>query len=431
MTWGRSLIGSVLLLTIVGCSHQRAVAGGGATGLPAVKPEAVGLSASALGQIAPAMQRYVDSAAYPGFVMVVARRGRVAYFESVGYMDVENSTQMRTDAIFRIASMRKPIIAAAAMSLVDQGKLGLNDPVSRYIPAFANVQVYAGGSIEDPRLAAPARPMTILHLLTHTSGIALDWLDHPADLIYRREKLNIQNVNLTLEELANRVAKAPLEYSPGDAWHYSLSFDVLARVIEIVSGKRVDVYLREAIFQPLGMHQTTLQVTPEIEGRVPVLHTRADGRLKAHARVPEALYQPQGRLLAGMLSAPRDYLRFAQMLLNGGELEGVRILSRASTEVLLRNQLSPGLVPIKTLGFDHEGYGFGLGGAVLVDPGASYLPGSDGIYRWAGSAGTFFWIDPRAELIGMIWTQMRSAEYTAEHAFQRLVYDALLPASRR
>jgi len=409
-----------------------AVCGSGtalAQGLPSARPEEVGLSPSALARIAPALQTYVDSGRLAGMVAFVARRGRVGYSQAIGYMDVGSKAPIRTDAVFRIYSMTKPVIAVAILRLAEQGRLSLDDPVSRYVPGFASTRVYAGGGAATPALKAPTRPITIRHLLTHTAGLTYGGFgETPVDSIYRRA--NLLDYSRTVRQFADSLAHLPLLFSPGEAWNYSMAMDVLGAVVEVASGEPLDQYLETAIFTPLGMHETSFHVMPSMQGRIPVLYSRSrDGTLRPNAHLLSAGYLETGRLLSGgggLLSTPADYLRFAQMLLNGGELDGHRVLSRASVSNLMRNQLPANLTPIVSPMVGHTGYGYGLGGAVLVDSAASGLPGSTGIYRWWGLMGTYFWIDPKSDLIGMIWTQFGTGRvYPIEQDFQRLVYTAV------
>ncbi len=403
--------------------------GASGQGLPTAPPENIGLSPPALARIAPALQAYVDSGKLAGMVAVIARHGKVGYAQAIGYMDVATKWPMRTDDVFRIYSMTKPVIAVAVLQLVDRGMLHLDDPLAKFIPTFAATKVYAGGGANNPTLQAPARPITIEHLLTHTSGLTYGAFgETPVDSIYRRSSL--LNYSRTVRQVADSLAQLPLVFSPGDAWNYSMAIDVLGAVIEVVSGEPLDKYLEANIFGPLGMHETAFHVMPSMEGRIPLLYSRGrDGTLQPNAQLLSAGYLASGRLFSGgggLLSTPADYLRFAQMLLNGGELDGHRVLSRASVTELMRNHLPARLTPIVSPMVGHDGYGYGLGGAVLVDSAASGLPGSPGTYRWWGLMGTFFWIDPKSDLIGMVWTQFSTGRvYPVEHDFQRLVYAAI------
>ncbi len=398
------------------------------TGLPEAAPEAIGLSAPALARIAPALQAYVDEGKLPGVVAIVARHGRIGYAQAAGYMDIERRVPMRMDAVFRIYSMTKPVVAAGVLRLVDQGLLSLDDPVAKYIPAFAAVKVFAGGSAGDPVLRDPDAPMTVRHLLTHTAGLGYGLGDTPVDTLYQRAKLFV--AARTLEQFADSIARLPLFFSPGSKWQYSAAIDVAGRVIEVASGRPLDRFLEQEIFAPLGMHATSFRLRPDLEDRVPVLYSRGDdGRLREATGPLGEMYLPGARFFwggGGLLSTPADYLRFAQMLLNRGELDGRRVLSRESVALMLSNQLPAGLAPITGPQMMDKGYGYGLGGSVLVDSALAELPGSAGIYRWSGYVGTYFWIDPAEDLVAMVWTQFSPGRaYPLEQEFQRLVYAAL------
>ncbi len=269
-----------------------------AQGLPRAGPEGVGLSAAALERIAPALQSYVDSGQLPGFLALVARHGKLAYLSAGGWMDMEHRRAMSPDAVFRIYSLTKPIASTAVMQLYERGTLRLDDPVSKYIPAFAAVKVYAGGSAAAPVLHDPERPMTLADLLTHTSGLTYGFIGNtPADSIYRRAGLN--NPHWTLAQLSDSLAHLPLAFSPGSRWNYGYSIDVLARVVEVVSGMTFDRYLDSALFRPLGMSMTAFHVTPAMEGplttaymsgpRREVAGDRARDRTGVYARGQDAL----------------------------------------------------------------------------------------------------------------------------------------------
>lgn len=398
-------------------------------GLPVTAPGDIGLSAAALARITPALQAYVDSGKVAGMVAVVARHGRIGYLQAIGQMDVERQTPMRTDAVFRIYSMTKPVVAAGILKLVDQGKLALDDPVSKFIPAFAHVRVYAGGPADQPILRDPDAPMTVEHLLTHTAGLAYGLNETPVDTLYLRARLF--DPLRSLEQFADSIAKLPLVFTPGSSWNYSAAIDVAGRVIEVASGKSLDRFLNDEIFAPLHMKNTSFRMRPDMESRVPILYARGpDGRLRPSTGPLSDMYLPTSRFFwggGGLLSTPADYLRFAQMLLNGGELAGTRVLRRESVALMMHNHLPPHLTPIASPQMVDAGYGQGLGGTVLVDSTLARLPGSAGIYRWSGYVGTYFWIDPKADLIAMVWTQFSPGRtYPLEQDYQRLVYSALV-----
>jgi CubicO group peptidase (beta-lactamase class C family) len=398
-----------------------------AQGLPRTRPEEVGLSSSALAQIRPALQAQVDSGKVAGFVAVVARHGKLAYQESVGLLDLARATPMRPDAIFAICSMSKPVTAAAVLQLSDRGKLKLDDPVSQYIPAFAGVKVYAGGPAANPSVRAPDRSITLADLLTHTAGLTYGAFgSSPVDTLYQRANLFLST--RTLGEFVDTLARLPLLFSPGSAWNYSIGIDVLGRVVEVASGKSFDRYLEEEVFAPLGMRDTGFHYRPGTEARVAPIYGRGpDGKLQV---VQDFCSDPSpgSKWLSGgggLLSTPADYLRFTQMLLNGGELDGRRILRRQTVALMLKNELPPAVARIAKEALGQSGYGQGFGGAVLVDSAATGLPGAPGIYRWWGYAETYFWIDPGQDLIAMLWSQFLPGNPTVPLEFQRLVYAAI------
>ena len=400
-----------------------------AQGLPRARPEDVGLSATALERITTTLQSYVDSGQFPGFLALVARHGKLAYLSAGGWMDVEHRRAMSPDAVFRIYSLTKPIASTAVMQLYERGTLRLDDPVSKYIPAFAAVKVYASGGAATPVLRDAERPMTLADLLTHTSGLTYGFIGNtPADSIYRRAGLN--NPHWTLAQLSDSLAHLPLAFSPGSRWNYSYSIDVLARVVEVVSGMTFDRYLDSALFRPLGMSMTAFHVTPAMAGHVTTAYMRGpDGKLQATVPAIAPEFTSEGRMLSGgggLLSTANDYLRFAQMLLNGGELEGHRVLKRETVALMMRNHLPPELTPIPPVTPDWPPgkNGFGYGGAVRVDSDTT-PPGSPGTFRWAGAASTFFWVDPRADLVAMVWTQHLPPAWPLDARFQRLVYASM------
>ena len=386
------------------------------------------MSSTALAHITPMLQAHVDSGKMAGAIAVVARHGRLAYAEKVGYMDVERRTPMRMDAIFRIYSMTKPVLAVAVMRLVEDGRLTLEDPVARYIPAFGNVKVFAGGSADAPLLRDPDSVMTVRHLLTHTAGLGYGAGRTTVDTIYQRAALF--NPASTLEHFADSIARLPLYFSPGTRFYYSAAIDVLGRVIEVASGQPLDAFLQQQIFDPLGMSKTSFRIRPDMRSRMTTLYQRGEnGELEKVTGGLMDMFEPQARFFwggGGLLSTVDDYLRFAQMLLNGGELNGRRVLRAESVAEIMRNHLPAALTPVRGGPMMDRGYGQGLAGAVLVDSTLATLPGATGIYRWSGYVGTYFWIDPRNQLIAMVWTQFTPGRtYPLEEEFQRLVYSAL------
>jgi CubicO group peptidase (beta-lactamase class C family) len=402
--------------------------------LPTAVPADLGLSAAALGSIAPAMQAYVDSGRLSGVSAVIVRDGRIGYEEWFGWQDRERAVPMGPRTVFRIFSMTKPIVAAGVLRLIDQGRLSLEDPVAMYIPSFANVQVYAGGPADAPLTKLPDSVMTVRHLLTHTAGLGYGIGSSPLDTIYQRA--DVFDAAGSTARFADSIASLPLYFSPGEAFKYSASIDVVGRVIEVAAGMPLDAFLERELFEPLGMHDTSFRIRADMGGRIATLYTRGDDRtLQVVTGGLEAMYQPDARFFwggGGLLSTVYDFLRFATMLLNGGELDGRRVLSDTSVSLMMRDQLSPSLSPLGAPPMIDDGYGYGLAGAVLVDSTLSTLPGPTGIYRWSGYVGTYFWIDPANDMIAMVWTQLTPGRtYPLEQEFQQLVYDALQPGTER
>ena len=393
-------------------------------GLPTGSPGSVGMSAEGLARIGPAMQAYVDDGRLAAVVTMVARRGQVVHWEAVGTRDTAAGDPVERDDIFRIYSMTKPVTSVAVMMLVEEGKVALDDPVSKFVPEFADVEVLGDGG---ERVAADG-PMTVEHLLTHTSGLTYGFFgDSAVDRLYNQA--NPLTLAEDLEDFGRRVAGLPLIASPGARWNYSVSTDVLGRVVEVASGQAFDAFVEERILDPLGMDDTAFWVPEEKHGRFMANYARlgdnlvvADSPVDGQYTRPPAF--PSGG--GGLTSTASDYIRFAQMLLEGGSLDGVRILAPETVAKMRSNHLPDAMVPIELGAFLSPGYGFGLGFAVMVDADASPEPDHDGVFRWAGAANTFFWIDPEAELVGMVWTQfMPFAAYDLEREFQTLVYEAI------
>jgi len=428
---------SLRALALAACFGSTAACAGHARpALPTARAEALGLSPTALARIAPALQAFVDSGKVAGIYAVIARHGRIGYERTFGWMDLERHEPMRRDAVFRIYSMTKPVVAVGLLRLVEDGKVALDDPVSKYIPAFRNVKVFAGGSAAAPLLRDPDSPITVRQLLTHTSGLAYGLTAGPVDTIFRGARL--YDPSRTLEQFADSLARLPLLFSPGTRWSYGSGIDVAGRVIEVASGQPLDRFLDQQVFRPLGMKNTAFRRRPDMRGRIATLYSRGtDGRLQAsRGGGLQAMYEPQARFLwgsGGLLSTPDDYLRFAQMLLNRGSFGGRRILRPETVALMTRNQLPPALtpisgVPIPEMSATLAGYGYGLAVAVLVDSTLATPPGPVGLFRWSGYVGTYFWVDPTNDLVAMVWTQFSpGASYPLEATFQKLVYAALVP----
>ena len=385
-------------------------------GLPRAVPEDVGMSTSRLERIAPVMQRWVDDGKIPCVLTMIAREGRLVHFEKFGTQDVATAKPVEFDTIFRIYSMTKPITSIAVMMLYEEGHFQLGTPVSEFIPAFKDMQVYT----EDGRTTVDTeREMTIKHLLTHTSGLIYggDW-EHPINERYRAADF----YGGDLAHMAQELGSIPLLHHPGDGWNYGMSTDVLGYLVEVVSGIPFEEFLKTRILNPLGMNDTAFSVPAEKADRYATLYEPTeDGGIQVLENAPVAsgplsFFHSGG---AGLLSTAADYLRFCQMLLNDGELDGVQLLGRKTVELIRMNHISDDWQPL-----ERTGCGFGLGFAVVTNVADTHAPGSEGTYSWGGLASTTFWIDPVEDLIGILMTQLiGDSPFHAQ--FRTLTYQAL------
>ena len=401
-----------------------------------VKPEDVGLSTAGLRRIDEHLsRRYVEPGKIAGALTLVARRGRVALLSPLGYRDRERKLPTHVDTLFRIHSMTKPITAVAAMMLFERGALQLADPVHRWLPEFENLRVYQYGSHPSFATERARRPMTVRDLLTHQSGLSYQIMDRTGlDAAYR--KLGIGNGKGTLADMMQTLATLPLEFSPGDAWSYSVASDVVAHIVELVSGKRFDVFIREEILEPLGMVDTDFTVPETKRERFAACYARNakkelvlfdDPMQSAHCR-PMTFFGGG----SGLVSTASDYLRFAEMLRRGGELDGVRLLGPRTVRFMTQNHLPGGkdLAAFARGSFSetpYEGIGFGLGVSVTIDPVRAQVPSSAGEYGWGGMASTAFWVDPAEELVVIFMTQLLpSTIYGFRTQLKQLVYSAIV-----
>lgn len=414
---------AVCAVALASCAAPREPA------LPVAAPEALGLSPSALQRMDPALQAFVDSGHVGGVYAVIARHGRTGYERTFGWRNVARREPLRRDDVFRIYSMTKPVTAVGLLRLVDQGRVALDDPVSRYIPAFADVKVFAGGTAADPVLEDPASPVTVRQLMNHTSGLGYGLTSSPVDTIFRAADL--YDAGSTLEQFADSLARIPLLFHPGTAWSYSSGVDLVGRVIEVASGRPFDDFLEEEIFLPLDMLDTGFRIRPEERDRlVTAYRPGEEGTIQQLGwdRLM-AMFEPGARFLwgsGGLLSTPDDYLRFAQMLLNEGALGEIRILRPESVRSMTGDTV-PRRLPRLTGGLLNDStYRFGLGVAVKVDTAGQRRVGPAGLFRWSGYLGTYFWIDPANDLIAMVWTQLSpGSRHPLEARFQELVYEAV------
>ena len=400
-------------------------------------PETVGVSAERLERIRPMLQDYVDKENLPGFLTVIARRGKIVHFETVGMRDIENKKPVASDTIFRIYSMSKPITSVAVMILYEEGHFQLGTPVSKFIPAFENMKVY---NKDQTEISDAKHEITIKHLLMHTAGLTYGWGNKPVDERYKALKMS--GASATLVDMVKTLGDIPLVHEPGERWTYGVSTDVLGYLVEVVSGMPFEKFLQTRLFGPLGMVDTAFSVPPEKRDRFAALYSFAkDSGLERVGKKADAdgefTFFPSGG--GGLVSTAADYMRFSQMLLNEGELDGTRILAKGTIELMRYPH--------------HEGW-FGLGFAVVGDEKSEDPddkgdeddkkdlddkddkddegdkeskdpPESVGSFSWGGAAATIFWIDPVEELIGVLMTQIHNNPYPFHHQFKVLTYEAL------
>jgi CubicO group peptidase (beta-lactamase class C family) len=389
--------------------------------LPSARPDSIGLSPLRLQRMRDAYQREIDKVTTPGVVSVVARRGQIGWFEAQGKQDPAGSAPMTTDSLFRIFSMTKPIVSLGIMTLVEDGYLLLNDPLSKYIPEFASqkVGIERNGQLE---FALPVRPITIQDLLRHTSGIAYEITGNGmVQRMYAKAKTFSRD--LTNEEHAKLIASMPLICQPGAEWNYSRSTDILGRVIEVVSGQTLGVFLKERILAPLRMNETGFSTAPENKSRVaqPFAKDPWTGDKVSLFDPTEIPKMESGG--GGLVSTAMDYARFCQMLLGGGALEGTRVIGRKTLALMASNHLAPGVKAESYL--LPPGHGFGLGFAVRTDEGLAPYAGSVGQFFWSGVAGTFFWIDPKEDLFAIFLSQGPGQREYFRTLVRSLVYAAV------
>ena len=401
-------------------------------------PAEVGVDAARLTRIDTHLARYVDDGRLAGWQVVVARRGQVVHSSVHGRRDAEADLPVEQDTLWRIYSMTKPITSVAALSMLEEGAFDLTDPVSRWIPAFADVRVWAGGSSQRPRTVPVTEPVRMWHLLSHTSGLTYGFMyAHPVDTVYRDNGFDFGTAHgLDLAACVDAWAGMPLLFEPGSQWGYSVATDVLGRVLEVIAGKPLDQVLAERVLDPLGMADTRWWVDTPDAHRLAALyapHPETGRAARLDAVGQAALHAPV--MLSGgggLVSTAADYLRFTEMLRRGGELDGVRVLGPRTLAYAGRNHL-PGGNSLSAYGsgqFSEVGYsgmGFGLGFAVAVDPTAGKAISSAGELSWGGAASTAFWVDPVEDLVAVFMTQLLpSSTHPLRTQLRTLVHQALL-----
>jgi CubicO group peptidase (beta-lactamase class C family) len=393
----------------------------------AASPESVGFSTERLRRLDRWMEGEIAAGRKSGVVVAIARHGKIVWEKTYGVADLSSKAPLRSDAMFRLFSMTKPITSVALLTLYEQGKFQLTDPLERFIPGFSTVGVYAGtDSAGHPIVTPPKRKVTVQDVFRHTAGFAYSayFENTPVDLAYKAAGIDYAKLD-SLDELVSKLSQMPLLYQPGERWVYSWSHDVLAYLVEQLSGQRFDEYCRRTIFEPLGMKDTVFGMPQDRAARYPTAY-RADAAGALVAYTPEEdVYRrftthPFGGV--SVASTAADYLRFAQMLLNGGELNGVRILGPKTIELMRSDNLPSGT------DYWAPGMRYGLGVSVLTDPAQAGIIGSRGAFGWPGLASTWFTVDPAQDLVAIVMTQFAPRDVRFDDQFQTLVYQALVEA---
>jgi CubicO group peptidase (beta-lactamase class C family) len=410
------------------------------TTVPQLEVEAgqAGFDAARLSRIDRHLDRYVEDGRLAGWQVLVTRDGRIAHLADGGMRDLEAGLPVEPDTIWRIFSMTKPITSVAAMMLYEEGAFELKDPIERFLPAFADMRVFAGGSSQNPRTVPATEPIRMWHLLTHTAGLTYGFHHaHPLDTMYRDRGYEWGTPRgLDLAAVCDTYAELPLLFEPGSEWNYSVATDVLGRVVEVLAGAPLDQVLAERILGPLGMTDTAFWAPGGAADRLAALYApdARTGRATRYDRMGEAALRAPDCLLGGggLVSTVADYHRFTQMLLGGGELDGVRLLGPRTLAFMTANHL-PGGKDLEQCGrplfseTTYDGVGFGLGFSVVGDPVAARFPASRGEFAWGGAASTAFWVDPVERLTVVFMTQLiPSSTYTLRAQLHQLVHQAIV-----
>ena len=401
-----------------------------------VAPKRAGFAPERINRITDHLNRnYIESGKITGCQTLVARHGHVAYFKSFGNMDRERRKPTTDDTIYRLYSMTKPITSVALMSLYEQGHFQLNDPVSRFIPAWRDHKVWVSGVGAEMATVAPEKPMTMRHVLSHSGGLTYGATNHPVDRAYREVGVNRAAAGETLAAFVENLAKVPLRYVPGERWMYSYSTDVCGYLVEAISGQRFDQYLQENIFDPLNMKDTSFAVAERKLDRFAANYERQpDKTLKLIDDPERSTYLKQPTFFSGgggLTGTTADYFRFCEMLRRGGELDGTRILGSRTLELMHRNHLAGGkdLASMAIGAFSetaYEGVGFGLGFAMTLGEVEAGTLGA-GDYYWGGAASTIFWVDPKEDLVAIFMTQlMPSATFNFRGQLKNIIYSAIV-----
>jgi CubicO group peptidase (beta-lactamase class C family) len=391
--------------------------------LPVVKPEEVGMSSAKLAKVDDVLKGFIAEKKLAGGIVAISRKGKIVHFGTYGKMDLERDKPMKPDSIFRIYSMSKAITTAAALILFDEGKYELDDPVGKYIPEFKELSVWRESQAEPAK-----RQMTVRDLMRHTSGLSYGFVGNgPVEKRYKKDK-PIDRAG-SLSAMIKKLSDIPLAFEPGSKWQYSVSIDVLGRLVEIWSGKKLENFLTERICKPLDMKDTAFDVPKGKIDRFTANYGPSEsGGLRLIDDPVKSRYLTKAGLASGgggLVSTTRDYLRFLQMVLNGGELHGTRILKKKTVRLMTRNQLPKKIMPIRIGPIPRVGVGFGLGFSTRVSMGPWDPGGKVGEYGWGGAASTHYWVSPKDELIVVTMEQVMPYSFMTEWAVKKLIYDAI------
>lgn len=398
-----------------------------ANSLPGGKPEDAGVSSERLQRIHETIQRHIDAGDISGAVTLMARRGRIVHFEAHGLMDIESKKPMEKDTIFRLASMSKPIAAVAVLMLIEEGKVRLDDPVSKFIPEFAQMKVAVAKGNQgvsqspvDPQLVPAARQVTILDLLTHGSGLASGGIGTK-----ELDKIAPRGPSDTLASYIPKLASVPLDFQPGTLWRYSptAGFEVLSRVVEVASGQPFDQFLKQRILDPLGMRDTGFILTADRQARLVTQYQKTPNGL-VKAKESPFISNTYFSGAAALMSTAEDYAQFAEMLVNGGQLNGKRLLSPKTIAFMASNHVGELFDDAKFNGYPGRGLGFGLSVSVMLDPAAAEMRVSPGAFGWNGAYGTKFWVDPKENMVEILFMQTPNPQ--VHHDFENAVMQALI-----
>ena len=393
-----------------------------------------GLCGARLAKVGDWMRGYVDSGKLPCAMTLVARHGEIAFLDHCGFADVETKTPLKRDTVFRIYSMTKPVTAVAMMMLYEEGRFQLDDPLAKYMPEFADMKVYVSGHGSQIRTEPAEAPITIHQLLTHTAGFTYGFLDEtPLGEIYRTRDIDFNPGKKPLEDTIAALAEVPLAHQPGARWNYGVAFDVLGRLVEILSGEPLDRFFQDRILQPLGMDDTAFSIGDDKRGRFAALYRAADGGFDLIETADKTVYAEPVKLWSGgggLVSTIDDYFRFTEFLRCRGELDATRLLSRKTVDYMTANHLGGDMAAMGQPTFGEsrfEGVGFGFGVSVMLDPARANILGTPGEYAWGGAASTAFWIDPFEDMTVIFMTQLLpSSAYPIRRELRVLTYQALV-----